>query len=506
MKPARETLVLSLALGLLASTNGCQGTIVAPPPAESGGFAGTVEEQGGSGVGGTDITHAAQGGTDHSGAGSLSTGGTAGTVAAACSPTLDSLQRGVFVGSCSQLRCHGADAPAAALDLTVSDLELRLVGVRAATCETATLVVPGSPEQSFLFQKLTETMPDCGGERMPIDEVLPPDQIECVASWIRALAPSGCETCGGDTCLSLLSDPNHCGECGNACPSGTTCAAGTCACPNGLRACGDACTDLALDSENCGECARTCGPGSSCVAGACTCESSLASCDGACVDLESDAFHCGRCGEACDGDEVCLSGSCSTGCGELTQCGTSCVDLETSALHCGGCDTACSSPLTCERGDCRCSEGRTLCSSTCVDTATDPTNCGACGTSCGPGAACSGGNCLCGDRIVSFRDDVLPVLTGNCTASGCHTGNRPKEELALDAAVAYDELVGVRTSQCGGERTLVVPGNVAESYLMNKLVGVDMCSGSLMPKAGQDLEAAELALINAWICQGAQEN
>jgi hypothetical protein len=90
--------------------------------------------------------------------------------------------------------------------------------------------------------------------------------------------------------------------------------------------------------------------------------------------------------------------------------------------------------------------------------------------------------------------------------AGCHTGTRPKENLALDAGKAFADLVGVATDQCNGQRTLVVPGDVGASYLMNKLLGTDLCTGSQMPKAGQRLTSAELATINTWICQGAPNN
>lgn len=37
----------------------------------------------------------------------------------------------------------------------------------------------------------------------------------------------GLTACDGK-CVSLLLDPSHCGACGNACPSGVACVAGTC--------------------------------------------------------------------------------------------------------------------------------------------------------------------------------------------------------------------------------------------------------------------------------------
>ena len=68
------------------------------------------------------------------------------------------------------------------------------------------------------------------------------------------------------------------------------------------------------------------------------------------------------------------------------------------------------------------------------------------------------------------------------------------------------QLVGVKTDGCSGQRTLVVPGDASSSYLMQKLLGTDLCSGSQMPKAGQSLASPALAAISTWICQGAPNN
>jgi hypothetical protein len=38
---------------------------------------------------------------------------------------------------------------------------------------------------------------------------------------------------------------------------------------------------------------------------------------------------------------------------------------------------------------------------------------------------------------------------------------------------------------------------------MNKLMGVNLCFGSQMPKAGVSLAQQELDAIGAWICGGA---
>ncbi len=71
---------------------------------------------------------------------------------------------------------------------------------------------------------------------------------------------------------------------------------------------------------------------------------------------------------------------------------------------------------------------------------------------------------------------------------------------------SHQALVAGTSEQCNDSRKLVVPAKHAESYLLSKLTGVDMCSGTLMPKAGSSLAAEELATISAWICGGALDD
>ncbi len=486
-----------LCFGSLVLVVGCGGTEPTRVAAGSAGDSSSAASGGGGGVAGSD----AQGGS----VGAAGSSGGAGGTSSGCVPTAESLYQTVLLPNCTTITCHGARA-AATLDLTLADWESRLVGASAATCDGVALVVPGSPEQSFLYQKLTEEMPACGGERMPVDGALSSTDIQCVSDWITSLSATGCETCGGDACLSLPTDSMNCGRCGNVCPTGSSCQSGTCACPVGQAACGDSCLDVSADPENCGGCAEACPAGALCSAGQCECSGTLTACDGGCYDVGSDAAHCGNCATACAGEEVCLAGECSPGCGTLTQCGTSCVDLETSGGNCGSCGNACTAGLSCVYGVCGCSAGQMLCGASCVDVTSNASHCGACSAACGPGSTCAAGECQCGSTTVSFAQDVQPILTAECTSAGCHTGMRPKEGLSLDAGEAYAELVDVVASQCGGGRTLVQAGDAGQSYLMHKLLGTELCSGSQMPKAGRSLPSAELALISDWICQGARDN
>lgn len=61
-------------------------------------------------------------------------------------------------------------------------------------------------------------------------------------------------------------------------------------------------------------------------------------------------------------------------------------------------------------------------------------------------------------------------------------------------------------SECSGQSVRVKAGDAGQSYLIDKLLGVSLCSGTQMPKAGATLPAAQLAKISDWVCQGAKRN
>jgi hypothetical protein len=201
-------------------------------------------------------------------------------------------------------------------------------------------------------------------------------------------------------------------------------------------------------------------------------------------------------GSAPDGGPTCMAG--------MSACPSGCVNTLTDPKNCGTCGNTCSG--ICSNAKCvaMCPAPTTACAGACVDTSTSSSNCGSCGNVCPMGKTCVAGTCSCG-TTVSFSSQLQPILTASCTANGCHSGVMPKANLLLSAGKAYAGLVNAPSSACAGKLE-VVPGSVQQSYLMNKLTGVGMCAGTVMPKAGSPLPAGQVDLFRAWICNGAPNN
>jgi hypothetical protein len=340
-----------------------------------------------------------------------------------CDAQFEQIRAEILVPNCTNEFCHDADSPAANLDFTRSaeGIAAQLVDVPSGVCADWVRVVPGDPERSILLAKLHDP-PPCG-EQMPVDGHLSEHDIACLEQWVSEVE-STCETCGGDLCVELLSDANHCGECGNACPAGVGCVAGECLCGPGTELCGDAC-----------------------------------------VNTSSDPDNCGACGEPCSPDQVCSAGTCVGGCDPgLTQCGGACVDTQTNDAHCGDCDSPCAGGLSCVAGMCECAA----------------------------------------TEIISFATQIEPLFS-SCALGGCHSPPQIQEGLDLRLDKAYTSLVGVPSNQCG-TTPRVDPGNPGGSYLLDKLRGVSLCDGFQMPLNTAPLPQADIDLISAWICQGAQDN
>ena len=201
------------------------------------------------------------------------------------------------------------------------------------------------------------------------------------------------------------------------------CSLATCqdACIDGLTACLGGCVDALSDPRHCGGCGQACGFDEVCLNGLCTtsCPPGTADCDGACVVLEGDPANCGRCGRFCFPGQVCVNGTCGPECPPNTStCGHVCADVSTHPSHCGACSSPCAPNQGCAGGACVCDGTWLECNSDpgdgCeTDPAVDVEHCGGCGQACAANQVCEDGACACAE---SFGDcDLDP-------ANGCEAG------------------------------------------------------------------------------------
>ena len=107
-------------------------------------------------------------------------------------PTFSAIQRDIFDAADSSGRpactqCHNARLPffiPGGLNLTAGNAYANLVNVRSVTKPSATRVVPGEPDNSYLVHKL-EGRADIVGQRMPFGgPFLSEGQILVIKRWI----------------------------------------------------------------------------------------------------------------------------------------------------------------------------------------------------------------------------------------------------------------------------------------------------------------------------------
>jgi mono/diheme cytochrome c family protein len=92
---------------------------------------------------------------------------------------------------------------------------------------------------------------------------------------------------------------------------------------------------------------------------------------------------------------------------------------------------------------------------------------------------------------VDYTRDVQPILAKRCF--GCHGPGQQMAGLRLDDAIA-----ALKGSHGG---PVIVPGKSAESKLIHRIASAQ--KGAMMPPAGERLSGAEIAMLRAWIDEGA---
>jgi hypothetical protein len=107
------------------------------------------------------------------------------------------------------------------------------------------------------------------------------------------------------------------------------------------------------------------------------------------------------------------------------------------------------------------------------------------------------------DQPVSYAEHLEPLIIDRCL--GCHSDERPEENLVLEQGRGYAQLVGRASEQIPALR-LVVAGDADASYLWHKVDHI-AGKGKGMPRTlvgSKRLPDPELELIRRWIEDGAK--
>lgn len=108
----------------------------------------------------------------------------------------------------------------------------------------------------------------------------------------------------------------------------------------------------------------------------------------------------------------------------------------------------------------------------------------------------------CGSDPATFTQVQSEILTPSCSFQACHMAPATQAAgLALDTG-AYEMLVNAAAVEAM-DKVRVVPGDLAASYLMNKLENRDIAMGGAMMPPTQMLSEERLEIVRSWIEAGA---
>lgn len=109
-----------------------------------------------------------------------------------------------------------------------------------------------------------------------------------------------------------------------------------------------------------------------------------------------------------------------------------------------------------------------------------------------------------GAATVSYASDVVPLLIETkCLTTACHGGIVPSSRFDLrtyaSSFVAGDDAQRIGVCE-------IVPGDPERSFIIEKLRSEDPRVGLQMPLEREPLTEAQIAIIETWIREGAQNN
>jgi hypothetical protein len=364
----------------------------------------------------------------------------------------------------------------------------------------------------------------CGGSDVTLAETYeagPPSLVSADAAAVEeevgltsycpsSKCPAGFTTCDNSRfpCdVDLLRDRTNCGECGHACPPGSSdpyeCIEGRCVLKCGSSAfdCDgfneNGCETSPGSNDNCSACGDRClDPAKPCVDRnfpdgdfGCGCEPGRAYCNGGCVDPKTDNDNCGACGNVCsrngDGgtpptngyfgcvDSQCGRAKCNNGYADCDgDPSNGCEAALDTTDNCAACGNTCGAGQECKNDilkgayDCACPDGQTWCDlfrfgslsfGTCVDLSSDPSFCGGCGVSCAREAQLANSANLipvCSSGVCTL---VCPKGKADCNgnlADDCEVNTKSDPRNCGACGSACDAVAG---QACVGGRCVVEP-------------------------------------------------
>jgi hypothetical protein len=133
-------------------------------------------------------------------------GGSGGGGGCAASPTLPAVEA-LFGMRCAGSSCHGA-GPGGVFPPLAAGEPSAWLGLASHADPSKQLVVPGDPEQSWLYMKVSGMQGPEGGALMPLGAAAPIPEAAAIHDWIAAGAPGSCSGAGGGTPTPVTTDPN----------------------------------------------------------------------------------------------------------------------------------------------------------------------------------------------------------------------------------------------------------------------------------------------------------
>ncbi len=106
----------------------------------------------------------------------------------------------------------------------------------------------------------------------------------------------------------------------------------------------------------------------------------------------------------------------------------------------------------------------------------------------------------------TFRELQTKIFNQSCLSSSCHSSAGKAGDLVLEEGLAYDSLVGVRSSTPSAAAAGLMridPGHPERSFLLTKLTGPGPDQGDLMPRGMSGLQGIEIDALRAWVQAGA---